>query len=84
MPLRLVDCTDWRNASVDERRGTVVQLREFAGGPSGSPAGHGTVLDDDDAYTDLDNFCENDFARAFRLYKLYVRAAAFQSAPGAG
>ncbi|MGH2980557.1 MAG: hypothetical protein ACRDKV_00750 [Solirubrobacterales bacterium] len=55
------------------------QLRDFAGGPTGSPAGHGAVLEDERAYDVLENWCENDFARGFKLYKLYTRAAAFQS-----
>ena len=55
------------------------QLRDFAGGPTGSPAGHGNVLSDKRAYELLENWCANDFARGFKLYKLYTRAAAFSS-----
>ena len=76
-PLRLADCTDWKGADVSERIGTVRDLRAFAGGPTGSPAGHGAVLDDEQAYRLLQGYCENEFARAFKLYKLYTRAAAF-------
>jgi hypothetical protein len=76
-PLRLADCTDWKRADVSERLGTVGQLRDFAGGPSGSPAGHGNVLDDKQAYKLFENWCSNSFARGFKLYKLYTRAAAF-------
>ena len=79
MPLRLADCSDWREADVAERLGTVRQLRDFAGGPSGSPAGHGVVLADERAYEVLQGYCAADFADSFRLYKLYTRAAAFQS-----
>jgi hypothetical protein len=57
----------------------VRQLRAFAGGPTGSPAGRGNVLEDEQAYELLENWCGNDFARGFKLYKLYTRAAAFSS-----
>lgn len=77
--LRLADCTDWKRADVSERLGTVRQLRDFAGGPTGSPAGRGNVLDDERAYQVLQSWCRNDFARGFKLYKLYTRAAAFSS-----
>jgi hypothetical protein len=79
VPLRLAECSDWRKGSVDQRHGTVVQIREFAGGPVGSSQGiqKGPVLDDAQAYLLLDRYCSKRFARGFRLYKLYTRAAAF-------
>ena len=77
--VRTVDCTDWKRGTVDQRRGTVDQLRGFAGGPVGSSAGiqNGPVLDDARAYRVLQSYCKNRFARGFKLYKLYERAAAF-------
>jgi len=75
--IRLADCTDWKRADVSERLGTIGQLRDFAGGPTGSPGGHGNVLDDKQAYKLFQNYCSNFFARGFKLYKLYTRAAAF-------
>jgi hypothetical protein len=79
VPLRLAECSDWRKGSVDQRQGTVVQIREFAGGPVGSSQGiqKGRELDDSQAYLLLDRYCSKRFARGFRLYVLYVRAAAF-------
>jgi hypothetical protein len=79
VPLRLAECSDWQKASVDQRRGTVVQIREFAGGPVGSSQGiqRGRTLDDAQAYQLLDRYCSKRIARGFRLYLLYVRAAAF-------
>jgi hypothetical protein len=79
VPLRLAECSDWQAADVAERLGTVRQLRDFAGGPTGSPAGHGAVLEDERAYDLLQGYCSAEFAEAFKLYKLYTRAAAFQS-----
>ena len=77
--VRTADCSDWKKGNVDQRRGTVVQLRKFAGGPVGSSAGiqNGPVLDDGRAYRVLESYCAKYFARGFKLYKLYERAAAF-------
>jgi hypothetical protein len=77
VPLRLADCTDWEKSDVSQRLGTVGELRAFAGGPTGSPAGHGNTLDDKKAYDLMQGYCHNYFARGFKLYKLYTRAAAF-------
>jgi hypothetical protein len=76
-PINLADCTDWQQASVDERLGTIEQIREFVGGPVSGAGGRGAVLDDEKAYDLFENYCENEFARGFKLYKLYSRAAAF-------
>lgn len=76
-PLRLAACEDWNSSGVEERLTTIKQLRAFAGGPVGEPAGRGAVLDDDEAYDLLERYCDAEFAGAFKLYKLYVRAAAF-------
>lgn len=78
VPLRLADCADWNRASVSEKLATVNQVEGFAGGPSGSPAGHGTTLSDDRAFRLFESYCSADFARAFKLYKLYTRASAFE------
>ena len=77
VPLRLADCTDWNKSDASQRLGTVEALRAFAGGPTGSPAGHGNTIPDKQAYDLLQNYCGNFFARGFKLYKLYTRAAAF-------
>jgi len=77
VPIELADCTDWKQGSVDERLGTIRRLREFAGGPVGSPAGTGATLEDSEAYELFENYCDEEFARGFKLYKLYARAAAF-------
>jgi hypothetical protein len=78
-PLQLAACRDWRKATPAERQGTIRQLRAFAGGSVGeSPGLHGATLDDNAAYQLLDNSCRQDFARGFKLYKLYTRAAAFR------
>jgi hypothetical protein len=76
-PINLADCSDWQEGSVEERLGTIDAIREFTGGPiAGSPAS-GRILSDEDAYDLFENYCANEFARGFKLYKLYGRAAAF-------
>jgi hypothetical protein len=77
--LRLADCDDWKAADVSERLGTVQQLADFAGGPTGSPAGHGNTLSEKRGYDVLQGWCGQTYARGFKLYKLYTRAAAFSS-----
>ena len=75
---RETDCTDWNEASVEEQRVIVDAIAEFEGGaPTGT---QGRTLPDDEAFGLFDRACEQDYASAFKLYKLYVRAAAFQSA----
>jgi hypothetical protein len=85
-PISLADCNDWNQANTEQRLGTIKQIKDFAGGPivgnnSTSPRGTGAVLDDKDAYNLFNNWCEQKFARGFKLYKLYERAAAFTGAP---
>jgi hypothetical protein len=85
-PIRLADCSDWNQANTEQRLGTIEQLKGFAGGPvvgnnASSPSGTGSVLDDKDAYDLFNRWCAQSFARGFKLYKLYERAAAFTGHP---
>lgn len=78
VPLRLADCTDWKQAGVAERLGTLRQLSGFAGGEvAGTGGGTGPVLAEDRAYDLFQGYCRPGFARSFKLYKLYGRAAGF-------
>jgi hypothetical protein len=72
-------CEQWRQGTVAQRRGALVRLRKFAGSPVGSSAAleNGHVLNDSRAYELFQSVCAKHFARAFKLYKLYERAAAF-------
>jgi hypothetical protein len=85
-PINLADCHDWQEANTEERLGTLKQLKDFASGPvvgnnASSPSGTGSVLSDQQGYDLLNNWCKNDFARGFKLYKLYERAAGFAGHP---
>lgn len=74
---RVADCDDWNQASVDERLRTIESIAEYEGGPT--TGGSGSTLPEDRAYEVFENYCQADFASGFKLYKLYVRAAGFQS-----
>jgi hypothetical protein len=81
-PISLADCNDWNQANTEQRLGTIKELKGFAGGPvvgnsADAPSGTGAVLEDKQAYDLFENYCSEPFARAFKLYKLYERAAAF-------
>jgi hypothetical protein len=78
VPLQLADCGDWNRADPRQRSHTIDGLKAFAGGPTGGSGRNGATLDDDRAYKLLDDYCRQDFARGFKLYKLYTRAAAFR------
>lgn len=76
-PINLADCEDWQQADADERLGTIEQIRNFTGGEVAGTESGGVVLEDDRAYELFESYCQNEFARGFKLYKLYGRAAAF-------
>jgi hypothetical protein len=85
-PISLADCNDWNQANTEQRLGTIDQLKGFASGPivgnnASSPSGRGSVLDDKEAYNLFNRYCAQSFARGFKLYKLYERAAAFTGQP---
>jgi hypothetical protein len=72
-------CEQWRKGSEQQRHGALKRLRKFATSPIGSSQGrkYGPTLSESRAYRLFDNLCAKHFARAFKLYKLYERAAAF-------
>ena len=76
---READCTDWNEASVEQRQVIVDSLAEHEGGPT-EAGGTGATLPDEEAYDLFDRACAEESSRAFKLYKTYARAAAFQQA----
>jgi hypothetical protein len=76
--VRLADCAGWREAGPSQRRDTVEDIREFAGGLVGTGSREGATLPNDKAYDLFEGACRPDFSKRFKLYKLYTRAAAFQ------
>jgi hypothetical protein len=83
-PVRLASCRDWERASLRQRFGTVREIRKVLGREVGGEGGaRGRTLKDQQAYDLFDRACAKQFAKGFKLYKLYSRAAAFsQHAPG--
>ena len=75
-PIQLADCHDWNQSDVEQRIGTIKQIRDFSGGPVGA-GGRGAVLDDKQAYDAIDGYCKSPVASAFKLYRIYGRVAAF-------
>jgi hypothetical protein len=81
--VRSASCLDWRRETTAERAALLAAMRGFFGGQvdsSSAPGANGPVLDDRHATTLLDGYCRQPFAAAFKLYKIYGRAAAFTAA----
>jgi hypothetical protein len=79
--VRSADCKLWRLLSPSERQRLLVGMRQFFGGPVDPSHGRGPVLGDRRANALFDSYCSQPFARAFKLYKIYGRAAAFTPQP---
>ena len=77
--VRLADCTDWNRGDEAARRGTVEEIAGFAGGQVGSAPGNvnGATITTAQAFNLFNHWCSQQYARGFKLYKLYTRAAAF-------
>ena len=84
--IRLADCSDWRQSGARERYDLIEQLRILNSSPIGGsttgPEAPGPALDDDAAYALLQRACAPPYATAFKIYKLYGRAAGFAGVSG--
>jgi hypothetical protein len=85
-PIGLADCHDWQQANVEQRIGTIHEIKDFQSGQvvgnnASDPSGTGSVLDDKDAYNLFNRWCSQTYARGFKLYHLYQRAAGFTGEP---
>ena len=78
--MRTADCRLWKVLPTDARTRLVVAMRQFFGGPVDPAHGYGQVLGDRQAQRLFNSYCARPFANAFKLYKLYGRAAAFTPA----
>jgi len=72
-------CAQWAKGTPQQRHGALKRLYKFASSPIGSSKArkYGPTLSESRAYRIFDSLCKKHFARAFKLYKLYERAAAF-------
>ena len=71
----LAQCADWNTGTRAERLATIDDVREQVN--LQDSAVKTPELSDATAYRVLDSTCRKPFARGFRLYKLYARAASF-------
>jgi hypothetical protein len=85
--VRTATCSVWRVSTPPQRRVLLDQLRAFfsqrIGTGGGNPDGPGPSLSTQQGYAVLQSYCARSFTRAFKLYRLYGRAAGF-AAPAAG
>jgi hypothetical protein len=71
----LAQCRDWKSGTEPEKLATIADIRSqinLEGGTVQTPP-----LSDEEAMRVFDNACSHRFARGFRLYVLYARAAGF-------
>jgi hypothetical protein len=78
--VRVADCRLWRVLSGESRGRLVAAMRRFFGAPVDAPHLRGQTLSDAQALKLFDAYCARPFASAFKLYKIYGRAAAFTPA----
>ena len=76
-PINIADCTDWNEGTVEERIGSIDQIARFTGGPVAGTDAKGAVLSEERAFDLFEATCANEYARGFKLYKVYGRGAAF-------
>jgi hypothetical protein len=78
--LQSADCNLWRVMSASERRSLLAGFENFFGarvGAANTAGQRGSVLSEKRANAVLTSYCRLPFAGAFKLYKIYGRAAAF-------
>jgi hypothetical protein len=77
------DCNLWLSIHGADRTRLVANMGDFFGGPvdgGGAPGERGSTLTTAAATRLFDSYCAQPFASAFKLYKLYGRAAAMSPA----
>ena len=72
----LAQCRDWRRGSADERRATIEDIRGQLTPQTSQNEDSG--LPDHEAHALFDRVCAQEYASAFRLYRLYVQRAGFK------
>jgi hypothetical protein len=72
---QLAQCSDWNVGTRAERLATIADIRAQVNLRDG--AVRTAALSNEAAYRVLQSTCANGFARSFRLYKVYAKAASF-------
>ena len=75
--VRVADCRLWQVLDEPARQRLLSSMHRFFAGPVDYRNGRGGALNPRRASNLFNNYCRLPFARAFKLYKLYGRAAAF-------
>jgi len=77
--IRVADCRYWNATDAAEHRSLLAAMRAFFGAEADNGQ-RGPVLSDQQAEQLFSGACRPAYAKAFKLYKLYGRAAAFTDA----
>ncbi|HET6830759.1 MAG TPA: hypothetical protein VFH44_05350 [Solirubrobacterales bacterium] len=72
----LAQCSDWNEGTEGERAATIDDI--YAQVNQAGADGPTPDLPDEEAYALFERSCRPAYAAGFRLYKLYLRAAAFE------
>jgi hypothetical protein len=72
----LANCREWNAATVEQRKFTLRDLRGQL--TAQTDPTERSVLSDKRAYEIFQRWCKQDYASELRLYKLYVRAQAYE------
>lgn len=80
--MRVADCRLWQVLDEPARQRLLSAMHQFFAGSVDYRNGRGGALSPRRASSLFNIYCRLPFARAFKLYKLYGRAAAF-TPPGA-
>lgn len=72
----LAQCRDWLRGSRDERLATIEDIRGQLTPQTSESEDSG--LSDQEAYDLFDRVCAQEYASAYRLYRLYVQRAGFK------
>lgn len=72
----LAQCRDWRRGTPEERRATIEDIRGQLTPQTARNEDSG--LPDAEAHALFDRVCAQEYASAFRLYRIYVQRAGFK------
>jgi hypothetical protein len=72
----LAQCRDWRRGTPEERRATIEDIRGQL--TPQTAQGEDSGMPDEEAHALFDRVCAQEYASAFRLYRLYVQRAGFR------
>ena len=72
----LAQCRDWQRGTPEERQATIEDIRGQL--TPQTAQGEDSGLPDEEAHALFDRVCAQEYASAFRLYRLYVQRVGFR------